>query len=204
MLIQARRLPSESIGGAFNPLSFTEDLERVEPATGKSAGGADMADHMIRYIEDHGQALCREMGDDLMRGDFVHSADYAKSFSKTQANTSDLCQISWPRTIPNMESAPKPFADIADRLRWHRESLGLSQDEYAAKIGFKRSAYSLWEAGSHRLSLDGALALRNKWGLSLDFMYEGIADALPMTLRQAWIERPAVSASRKSIVKPLS
>ncbi len=67
---------------------------------------------------------------------------------------------------------------------------GISQEDYAAKIGVKRSAYSLWEAGTHRLSLDGALALRKKWGLSLDFMYEGIDDALPMTLRTAWRERP--------------
>ena len=61
---------------------------------------------------------------------------------------------------------------------------------YAASIGVKRSAFSLWEAGTHRMSLDGALALRSKYGLSLDFMYEGIDDALPMTLRAAWRGRP--------------
>lgn len=102
-----------------------------------------------------------------------------------------------------MDKADKPFADIAERLVWHRTLQGLSQDEYAAKIDFKRSAYSLWEAGSHRLSLDGALALRKRWGLSLDFMYAGIDDALPMTLRNAWRDRPEVSASRKSIVNPV-
>lgn len=101
-----------------------------------------------------------------------------------------------------MQDNQKPFADIADRLRWHREIMELSQDEYARRIGFKRSTYSLWEAGSHRLSLDGALALRHKWGLSLDFMYEGIDDALSMTLRSAWRERPPVSNAKKSIVKP--
>jgi len=89
-----------------------------------------------------------------------------------------------------------PYADIAERLLWHRTMLGLTQGDYAAKIGTKRSAYSLWEAGSHRLSLNGALALRRTFGLSLDFMYEGIDDALPMTLRNAWRERPDVSASR--------
>lgn len=94
------------------------------------------------------------------------------------------------------KGAEKPFADIAERLRWHREMLGLSQEEYAVKIGKKRSAYSLWEAGSHRLSLDGALALRKAFGLSLDFMYEGIDDALPMTLRNAWLDRPLVSHSK--------
>ena len=86
---------------------------------------------------------------------------------------------------------PRPYADIAERLKWHREVvMGMKQDEYAASIGHKRAAFSLWEAGTHRLSLDGALSLRNKYGLSLDFMYEGIDDALPMTLRNAWRDRP--------------
>lgn len=92
-----------------------------------------------------------------------------------------------------MKASPaKPFADIAERLLWHRTMLGLTQEEYALKIGTKRSAYSLWEAGSHRLSLNGALVLRERFGLSLDFMYEGIDDALPMTLRNAWRDRPSV------------
>lgn len=85
----------------------------------------------------------------------------------------------------------RPYADIAERLKWHREQIvGLKQEDYAATIGIKRPAYSLWEAGTQRLSLDGALALRSKYGLSMDFMYEGIDDALPMTLRNAWRERP--------------
>jgi DNA-binding XRE family transcriptional regulator len=140
---------------------------------------------------------------DVVDGEFVHGATHiAKWVSKPQANSSELRQILWQNTLLGMGISDKPFADIADRLPWHRESTGLTQDDYAAKIGFKRSTYSLWEAGSHRLSLDGALALRKRWGLSMDFMYEGIADALPMTLRAAWLDRPQVSASKKSIVKP--
>lgn len=89
-----------------------------------------------------------------------------------------------------MDDKPRPFSDIAERLKWHREMTHLNQNDYAATINVKRSAYSLWEAGTHRMSLDGALALRNKYGLSLDFMYEGNDDALPMTLRNAWRDRP--------------
>lgn len=85
----------------------------------------------------------------------------------------------------------RPFAAIADRIKWHRKEVlsDMRQQDYADSIGVKRSALSLWEAGTHRLSLDGALALRRKYGLSLDFMYDGIDDALPMTLRNAWRER---------------
>lgn len=133
----------------------------------------------------------------------VHGVgEYAKEFSIVQANTSLLRQIPWQPIIAPMGNGSHPFSDIAERLRRHRSTTGLSQDEYAQRIGFKRAAYSLWEAGSHRLSLDGALALRHRWGLSLDFMYEGIDDALPMTLRVAWRDRPDVNASRKSSVKP--
>ena len=89
-----------------------------------------------------------------------------------------------------MIDEPRPFADIAVRLKWHREMEGLTQEDYATKIGMKRARYSLWEAGTHRLSLDGALALRRRFGLSLDFMYEGIDDVLPMTLRSSWRDRP--------------
>ena len=89
-----------------------------------------------------------------------------------------------------MKDTPRPFADIAERLKWHRSIIGVNQTDYAASINTKRAAFSLWEAGTHRLSLDGALALRSKYGLSLDFMYEGIDDALPMTLRNAWLDKP--------------
>lgn len=89
-----------------------------------------------------------------------------------------------------MKSDDRPYIDIAERLRWHREIMGMTQQEYADKLGVKRAALNNWENGSYRLSLDGALALRKTYGLSLDFMYEGIDDALPMTLRRAWLSRP--------------
>lgn len=84
----------------------------------------------------------------------------------------------------------RPFADIADRLKWHRETLGLTQAQYADQIGMKRAALSLWEAGTHRLSLDGARAIRKRYGVSIDWLIEGDDDALPMTLRNAWRDKP--------------
>ncbi|WP_143540197.1 helix-turn-helix domain-containing protein [Rhodovulum sulfidophilum] len=115
----------------------------------------------------------------------------ANNIGTCQANISESCQLNWRGNMPAMTEKARPYIDIAQRLKWHRETIvGLSQADYAQSIGFKRSIYSLWEAGTHRLSLDGALALRSKYGLSLDFMYEGIDDALPMTLRNAWRDRP--------------
>ena len=98
-------------------------------------------------------------------------------------------QESWRGILPHMDLTGKPFADIAERLRWHRALEGTDQKAYAEKAGLKRAQLSNWESGDYRVSLDGARALRKTYGLSLDFMYEGIDDALPMTLRKAWQDR---------------
>ena len=99
--------------------------------------------------------------------------------------------------MASRERTDKPFEEIAERLRWHREDvLGVLQADYANKAGLKRSQLSNWELGGSRVSIDGALALRRTYGLSLDFIYEGIDDALPMTLRLAWQERPRVIHSK--------
>lgn len=93
------------------------------------------------------------------------------------------------RTFPAMPTtADKPFADIGARLRWHRELLGRDQADYVAPLKTtKRTAYSNWEVGASRLSLNGALEICDEYGLSLDFLYLGNADTLPMALRNAWL-----------------
>ncbi len=84
----------------------------------------------------------------------------------------------------------KPFSDIADRIKWHRRLLKINQEDYAALINVKRSALANWESGHKRVSLDVALIMRAKFGLSLDFIYEGIEDALPMSLRRELLDKP--------------
>lgn len=92
-------------------------------------------------------------------------------------------------------ASEKPFADIGDRLKWHRDLLGLDQADYVAPLKMvKRSAYSNWEVGSSRLSLNGALEIVEKYELSLDFLYRGNADTLPLALRNAWLSRSFVKA----------
>jgi transcriptional regulator with XRE-family HTH domain len=87
-----------------------------------------------------------------------------------------------------MMSQQAPYYDIGQRILWHRNFVGMTQSEYAVHIGAGRSALSNWEAGIQRLSLDGGLKLREKFGLPLDFLFCGDADALPKTLRFAWTE----------------
>lgn len=116
--------------------------------------------------------------------------------ARVKPNEPSLCQNPWRGILSDMALDTKPFGDIAERLRWHRSLLEKDQAEYAEQAGLKRSQLSNWESGNSRISIDGARALRQTYGLSLDFIYEGIADALPMTLRSAWIDRPSVSASK--------
>ena len=135
---------------------------------------------------------------DMMNCGFAlgHADVMTNNLSLVKTNEPDYSQKSCHVMLCGMDSTDKPFADIADRLRWHRDLEGLNQRDYAAKAGLKRAQLNNWESGFYRLSLDGALALRRTYGLSLDFMYEGNDDALPMTLRAAWRDRPEVRASR--------
>jgi DNA-binding XRE family transcriptional regulator len=116
--------------------------------------------------------------------------DLTKNLSFVKTTDCPFRQNSCHAKMVTMTNTDKPFADIAERLKWHRSLEGLNQAEYARKAGLKRAQLNNWESGDYRLSLDGALALRDTYGLSLDFMYVGISDALPMTLRKAWIDRP--------------
>lgn len=179
---------------ALYPRLGAHGLKRIEPARRKPALGSRVSDGMRRDAEPVANRGGRQGVGDGDDGWLVHAADLAKLFSNFQANNSPARQFSCQATLGDMSNDARPYADIAERLLWHRSLLGLSQAEYAEKLGVKRSAYSLWEAGSHRLSLNGALALRQRFGLSLDFMYAGIDDALPMTLRNAWLDRPSVKS----------
>jgi len=133
-----------------------------------------------------------EAVEDLLDGAHMTRLPYSMAYCKPC--DAGLRHFLWRNTAKAMNDAP--FADIAERIRWHRNLEGLRQSDYAAKAGIKRSQLSNWESGQQRVSIDGALALRHTYGLSLDFIYEGIDDALPMTLRVAWRDRPEVNASK--------
>lgn len=91
------------------------------------------------------------------------------------------------------DDAKHPFKEIGDRIAWLRkEVLQLDQHAFAESIQMKRARFAHWEIGSSRLSLDGAMAIRDKHGLSLDFLYYGDDGSLPMNLRNSWRDRSLV------------
>lgn len=136
-----------------------------------------------------GEVFFAKRINDLGGFNMLHSTQMTNNLSSVKTNKTVFRAKPEKVIMKGMELNDKPFGEIAVRLRWHRELEGLTQKEYAEKIGQKRATINNWESGDYRLSLDGALALRKTYGLSLDFMYEGIADALPMTLRNAWMSR---------------
>lgn len=184
-------LPRKHRKGTRNANCVAHILERPIPCGGEGSHGPSVSDGMARDAETVANRADRQRVGDVMDGVFCHTPHIANSVSNGQANISLLCRMPWQSNHGCMKDQPRPHLDIAERIKWHRETVArLTQNDYALSIGVKRSALSLWEAGTHRLSLDGALALRTKYGLSLDFMYEGIDDALPMTLRNAWRDKP--------------
>lgn len=92
-----------------------------------------------------------------------------------------------------LEHMEKPYADTAARILWHRHLLGFTQKEYAERAGLKRAALNNYESGDFQVGLSAARALRKTYGLSLDFIYEGEAEALPMNLRKALLDNPIES-----------
>ena len=90
----------------------------------------------------------------------------------------------------------RPYRDIANRLKQARYALGLNQTEFAATAGLKKSQVANWEGGLHRPSLDACIALRETYGLSIDFIIFGNLDALPHKIARALLSNPTVSDSQ--------
>ena len=92
-------------------------------------------------------------------------------------------------------SSARPFSDIGTRIRWWRGYLGLNQTEFAARYNVGMKSVGGWETGVSRLSMDGALKMREVDGLSLDWLITGDDANLPRSIRMAW--RDALLAGNK-------
>ena len=171
-------------------MAFTEFFQREIPKAGKLARRLGMTDSTIRPAQTVLERVWRDGVNDAGSVILGHKRTMPNSLAQVKTNDPHLPQIFCHGTTYGMDLDEKPFGDIAARLRWHRQLEGLEQKEYAETAGLRRSQLSNWESGDYRLSLDGARALRKTYGLSLDFLFEGIDDALPMTLRAAWRDRP--------------
>lgn len=183
-------LEIERIHRAENPMSFAERFDLPEPECSEHAGRLGMTDRALCHLQFGLQDLGGEGGDDPPGMILRHAPSMTNFLDLVNPTDTASRQIPWRGIIRAMEKSDRPFADIAERIRWHRALEGVDQKTYAAKAGLNRNQLSNWESGDYRISLDGARALRKTYGLSLDFIIEGNDEALSMTLRKAWRERP--------------
>jgi transcriptional regulator with XRE-family HTH domain len=74
---------------------------------------------------------------------------------------------------------------VGRRLALTREILGLTQKEFAESAGMILSRYNLREAGKIPLPLRGGIRLCDARGLTLDWLYRGKVQGLPIWLAVA-------------------
>lgn len=90
--------------------------------------------------------------------------------------------------------------NVAKRLVWLRNFLGLSQRDFASAIDVLPSQLNNWEKGRHRLSLEGALKINEIFGTTLDFIYLDRRNSLPheMVVALSAIETEGEPASKEA------
>ena len=71
---------------------------------------------------------------------------------------------------------------VAERLGLLRKALGLSSAELCRQIGMLPSAWSMFESGQRRFTLEAAMVLRKKYGASVDWIFFGDEACLPKRL----------------------
>jgi ribosome-binding protein aMBF1 (putative translation factor) len=84
----------------------------------------------------------------------------------------------------NSGDMPRRAKSIGRRLLKTREALGLSQAEFCRRIGVQRNLYNPFEKGRRRITIDVATKIRDRYGISLDWIYCADQRALPSDLYQ--------------------
>ena len=71
-----------------------------------------------------------------------------------------------------------------ERLKKVRLALGLTQVELCEKLDVKQNAYSAWENGKLLMDPYVASILATKFGVTLDYIYNGVEKDLPEDVRK--------------------
>ena len=94
-----------------------------------------------------------------------------------------------PRRQPSVSSQNANSVDmpvtpktIGRRLLRTRQALKLSQAEFCRQIGVERNLYNPFEKGRRRITIDVAMKIRDRYGVTLDWIYAGDPHALPSGL----------------------
>lgn len=73
---------------------------------------------------------------------------------------------------------------LAERLTKTREAFGMHQAQWARLVGIEPQAWSNYEQGIRRISIDQALKVCQATGVNLDWIYRGLmSTSLPMEIQ---------------------
>ena len=84
--------------------------------------------------------------------------------------------------ITRLGKNSKNIDPVARRLALTREIFGLTEKEFAERAGVLLGRYHQWESGSTPISLSSAVALCAAHGVTLDWLYRGKIQGLPLWL----------------------
>lgn len=69
--------------------------------------------------------------------------------------------------------------ETAARLKAARLAINPNQTEFANEAGLSQHRYNQYETGSRALTLDAAIKLHKRYGLSLDWLFRGETAMMP-------------------------
>jgi transcriptional regulator with XRE-family HTH domain len=101
--------------------------------------------------------------------------------------------------MPARAKPPSNVDNVAYRLRLLQAASGLSQAALARMVGITPQAWNNNLTGDGRIGLDQAMRLCAGLGVTLDWIYRGLANAglpLPLASKIQEIERTGLPASR--------
>jgi transcriptional regulator with XRE-family HTH domain len=94
---------------------------------------------------------------------------------------------------------PTSTAAIGRRIEALQAHLKLTGREFCDLTGIQENRLSQWKQGVHPPSIDGAMAIRRRWGITLDWIYFGSPSGMPGDLLSQLI---AVEKSLRHDDKP--
>jgi transcriptional regulator with XRE-family HTH domain len=78
----------------------------------------------------------------------------------------------------------RPFPQYGKRLSAMRQALGLSQAELCRAIGVSANRWNQYEKGERKITVEIAIKLQRKFGITLDWVYLGDPNMLPAILER--------------------
>lgn len=87
--------------------------------------------------------------------------------------------------MPRIRRSEQLKREAGQRLKAARLALGLQQKEIYEAIGVMDNTYSQWETGKALIDIVAAIAIEDKFGITLGWIYKGQAQDLPSSIRGA-------------------